>query len=155
MSESFKVHRIWMEHEGGTKFYQLFLIESHSLGGVIPAGASVTHYGPMSSRGAKGDKRPVNGGKVSILSPMDFISKFKQKEAKGYKKKSEEFTNPCSKEKLIAWFGAQETDAIYMVMFGTTTPDFTAEPEPTEDTDTKDLMVAKAPDVRPASWGSW
>lgn len=151
MTKDFTVRRIWTEHEGGTKFYQFFYVASTK---DPNKAATVTHYASMTNASAKGEKRPVVGGKQTLLTKDGFLRKLNEKTKDGYVKKTETVYT-CSRADLIACFGVQQFDRIIFEMFGTFTPDFTADEMPSEDVDTKDLMVAKAPDVRPANWGSW
>lgn len=151
MTKDFTVHRTWTEHEGCTKFYQFFLI---FLTKDSNKAAAVTHYASLSNASAKGDRRPVVGGRQTVLSKEEYKKKRLEKTKDGYSdiSSSGEF---WSKADLVACFGARQTDKVVFEMFGTFTPDFTADELPSKDTDTEDLMVAKAPDVRPASWGTW
>lgn len=62
-SKTFEVRKLWMDHDGGTKFYQVFRISAQVAWGapVVTLG----HYGKQSV--AKGlGSRPINGGSTKI-----------------------------------------------------------------------------------------
>ena len=65
----FTIERVYLEHTGGTKFYQPFLIKREEDG--LMLAVTLVHYGPNSSPGAGADGRPVLGGQIQIKSGPD------------------------------------------------------------------------------------
>jgi len=53
----------WMEHSGGTKFYQVFRIQDDEMSSKA---ATVGHYGPMSAAKTGRGSRPLVGGQTIV-----------------------------------------------------------------------------------------
>lgn len=152
--------RTFLKHEGGTKFYQAFLISCHDEDGNLNGSCSITHYGPMHSIKG-GDVRPIAGGNSLIFGgSAKYTEQVNQKLKRGYSENDEEnfiFTSVAdAKFTFTRWFGATRRDQI-MLHLGLTVDgeEVAAKSDPSaavEDTpiETKDPFAG-----RPAAWGSW
>lgn len=88
MSEFFKINTVWMDHSGGTKFYQLFRIERvyDTLGvssGRAPRTrqATVGHYGAYKAMPNNGrtERRPISGGQTVVYPGAKYEELYKDK----------------------------------------------------------------------------
>lgn len=155
MLHSFNVTTIWMEHKDGTKFYQVFTVESNDS---RKHKAGVFHYGPMHSGGAKGERRPVNGGSVSVVNAKKIAKKIADKIKFSEYRPGIPKTSHYIGRDLIHLFGAAKTDELCLEMFGSATPfSLDAKQEPSNESDNSVLegSAAAVLEVRSEGWGSW
>ena len=153
----FTIERTYLEHTGGTKFYQPFLVKREEDG--LMRAVTIIHYGPNSSPGAGKDGRPVLGGQTQIKNgPAHFFSQIDAKKKETSRGKYVE--DPCNRrvsnfhsstelrKELTRLFGASTTEDL-LLQIGIT-PDG-AETHPSERAETID----SEPKEKPAEWGSW
>ena len=135
----------FMEHEGGTKFYNVFQF-TPSKGRSV----TVTHYGPK--RGST--RRPVSGGQTQVKVGRLMNSIVAAKQKRGYS--TEDLTVESFQdddEWFVQTFGAAQSHDIHVAMFEET---IRAEIEPTTEPDNEIIPGAIAPpETRPENWGSW
>lgn len=153
----FTIERVYMEHTGGTKFYQPFLIKREEDG--LMQAVTIVHYGPNSSPGAGKDGRPVLGGQTQIKSgPAHFFSQIEAKKkqtSKGkyvedpYNRRISNFHSSTElRKELIRLFGTNVAENL-LLEIGITHDG--AEAQPSERAETID----SEPKEKPAEWGSW
>ena len=153
----FIIGRAYLEHTGGTKFYQPFLIKRVEDGFTLAV--TVIHYGPNTSHGAGADGRPVLGGQTQIKSGSDHFfsqievkkrqtSKGKYVEDPGARRISSFHSSTELREELTRLFGASTTEDLLLEIG--ITPDG-AEAHPSERAETIDSELKE----KPAEWGSW
>lgn len=149
-----KITRRWMEHSGGSKFYQIICVTRGT------RAVTAFHYA-----GYRGDhtqfRRPCNGGQVEIKAGDLLLSKTMEKE----KRKSSghysittddvtaHFTNDARLEvDLIASFGSQHAHQI-LTMLDVYVPSI----KPSDEGDTVGIEESEPakPAERAASWASW
>lgn len=161
MSFTFAMHRTFLKHESGTKFYQTFLITRKDDDKPVEHACSITHHGPIRSIKLS-DPRPITGGN-SLVFPgaAKAEEQLAAKLRRGYYKDTSipplVFDNAtAASEAFTRWFGAARRDQI-MLHLGLTVngEEVAAESDPSaavEDTpiETKDPFTG-----RPAAWGSW
>jgi hypothetical protein len=149
------ITRTYMDHSGGTKFYQPFLIAYDGDDG-LRSHATVLHWGPVSAKGSGRNGRPVLGGQVQVCQGSgiyrDRIASKQVGNSGGrYSVTHAEetaFSPAEGRAELIRLFGARRTEQILLELglkFDGT------EPPPGTRSDTKD----SAPPAKPAAWGSW
>lgn len=157
------IQRIWMMHEGGTKFYQAFKISLKSKNKTVIRDireCTVIHYGPI--KALKGeDKRPVNGGAVVVYSGgSKYGEKAAEKAKRGYHPRdatSDDYeNNAAAVARLTHLFGASNRDHI-LIQMGLSTS-FGQDDDEDDDSDPtpepEDTSIDKFKD-RPAAWGTW
>lgn len=143
------VQATWMEHEGGTKFYQVFFIRSEKTGRAV----SVNHWGSIGKLGALRFHRPVNGGDTQVKPGHQASVTISAKQKRGYSVVDTAEFPICDAEELEQRFGADLTHNIQVALMMM----LPADDSPTDETETIP-KVAKAPEPepeRPASWGRW
>lgn len=149
MTQQISVKTIWMEHKGGTKFYQIFEIRPIGIDGA--KSVTVTHWGSISKLGASEFFRPVMGGETQIKPGFELVSKESEKKKRGYSTENTRFANY---EPNNAWFvehfGATLAHQLQVAMN-------IANAGPSDDVDTSYMGATKAPKPteRPAGWGVW
>jgi hypothetical protein len=141
-----EVESVYMEHEGGTKYYQIFQFNPpRESGGKI---ATMVHYGPI--KGATDHQRPVNGGTTEAYPGALLNSKKNDKTKRGYRvldieKEGVQFESQWWVDK----FGAPNAFKIQKSMFPNGE---TLAPTPVPETS---FVAVKTVDVRPENWGTW
>lgn len=153
----FTIERAYLEHTGGTKFYQPFLIKRDD--GEFVHAVTIIHYGPNRSAGSGKDGRPVLGGQTQIKNGsahfFDQIeakkketSKGKYVEDLGARRISNFHSSAELRKELTRLFGASTAEDLLLEIG--ITPDG-AEAHPSERAETID----SEPKEKPAEWGSW
>lgn len=153
----FTIERAYLEHTGGTKFYQPFLIKY--VEDEFTLAATVIHYGPNRSAGSGKDGRPVLGGQTQIKNGsahfFDQIEAKKKETSKGKyvedpcDRRISNFHSPTElRKELIRLFGTNVAEDLLLEIG--ITPDG-AEVHPSERAETID----SEPKEKPAEWGSW
>lgn len=153
-----QVRRTWMDHEGGTKFYQAFLITAHD-----GRALTVIHHGPIG--GHDRGFRPVLGGQIVIHDGADkYAAQIAAKQKRGYtvvtalqtetKYRSVAELNNI----LVAQFGASRTQEILLRLGYTLdakgAPD-EPDDEPSVELEDTPIETVFDPSTKPESWGSW
>ena len=154
----FQIIRKYLEHSGGTKFYQPFLFKHTYGSGQLQSAVSLMHYGPNSSAGSGAHGRPVLGGQMTMKSGEAYfyeqINAKRRRTAKGYYEITGEFelqnfgTPEEFGAELVRLFGASKRDEI-MLGLGLTVDG--ADAAPIEHPETID----SEPEEKHAAWGSW
>jgi hypothetical protein len=143
----FTVTNTWLEHTGGTKFYQVFqLTPEKGVGKPV----TVTHWG-KASIADEIFMRPVKGGETQVTPGALGASKISAKLKRGYLQSDQKTWLIAQEEWLTEQFGAELAHTIALEMFG-------AKGEPTSEPETKAIPKAKAiePEApRPEAWGTW
>lgn len=143
-----EVFTTWIEHEGGTKFYQVFEFRNNEIGG---KNVTMTHWGSIAKLHADKFNRPVLGGETQIKHGRLASTTVASKRKRGYTIHDTRVAHG------IAWwtehFGAALTHDL-MVAMGLQDG---AEDYPIADPDTisKGEVPPAEPDVRPSAWGTW
>lgn len=150
MTEQINVRTVWMEHSGGTKFYQIF--EFQPLGGVNGTRpVTMTHWGSIAKLGAKEFHRPVNGGETQIKPGLGLNGREADKRKRGYTTENTRFQAHTSDSTwFVEHFGAAGAHELQVAMN-------IANVVPSDDVDTSYMGAKKAPEPteRPAGWGAW
>jgi hypothetical protein len=149
------IKRTYMDHSGGTKFYQPFLISYEGEHGLL-SHATLLHYGPVSAKGAGRDGRPLLGGQMQVYQGAGvYRERLDSKQARSSKgqysvvhTQENEYEVHEGRAELTRLFGAERTEAILLEL-GLKFDG--SEPPPGMRPDTKD----SAPPAKPAAWGSW
>ena len=143
------ISNVWMVHESGTKFYQIFSLRNGSKKTI-----TVTHFGKL--KDATSRRPVVIGGQVVIAESDIYDTKLREKSARGYQSKTSkdyEFV-PVPVEWLVEQFGASRASELHKILYGTVLGEY---PQPTDDAD-NEILAGKAeaePEARPEHWGSW
>lgn len=149
MKQEINVRTVWMEHSGGTKFYQIF--EFHPVGVENGKAVTMTHWGSITKLGASEFFRPVNGGETQIKPGLLLNAREIDKRKRGYETEN---TRISSYSPSSAWFvetfGAAIAHELQVAMN-------IADIGPSDDVDTSYMGAKKAPEPteRPAGWGVW
>lgn len=152
---NYQIRRRLLDHEGGTKFYQLFLIVNPHTG----KSALVTHYGPNSSR----TTRPIEKGQMKVHEG-DGVSAFNEvhaaKRKRGYRDAlagmsvDDMADTQDFGELVVQTFGAKVASEVFvkigMTSSGRSIED-EAKPSPTPKVDHSTIDTEDLP----ADWGSW
>lgn len=143
------IDRVWMVHEGGTKYYQIFEFKSQS---DLPI--TVIHFGRLAGMRTH---RPINGGQVQLKSGRKMLALVEAKRKRGYKVVSDEsIAHECIERHDPWWvhnFGAAKAHEIQVAMFGAS---MIADDEPIEEPDNEIMPGAvELPESRPENWGTW
>lgn len=141
----------WMEHSGGTKFYQVFEFRPKDGGTPI----TLIHYGAR-KESTSVFSRPVLGGRTQVKRGPLRRTQLRLKEKGGYQIAS---TRSLKAEKddpyWVHNFGATLAHCLMTEMYPHGNVE-TDEPCPSDEVDNSVMGKAVvAPDVRPAGWGSW
>lgn len=159
MSTTFRIERRWMEHPGGTKFYQVmrFSRMEWDMGkSVSERTVTVFHFA-----GFKGDRtklrRPVMGGQIQIKVGDLFMEKFNEKKRDGYEPVDQAMSEFVTTKEFLALgntlMGAAHMQTIltHLGMRADTGEVNESEDDPSipfEDTPIEETE-------RPDGWGSW
>lgn len=149
MKQKISVKTVWMEHSGGTKFYQIFEIRPLWVDSV--KAVTVTHWGSIAKLGASEFFRPVNGGETQIKAGLGLASREADKHKRGYQTKNTRFdTYAPNSTWFVEHFGAAIAHELQVAMN-------IADIGPSDDVDTSYMGAKKAPEPteRPAGWGVW
>jgi hypothetical protein len=168
MSNTYEIKRLWMEHSGGTKFYQIFGIvatRDAGMAGRISREATAFHFA-----GFRGDmtkfRLPKNGGQVQIVAGDQLSAKTREKEkhtvAKGHysivETRVDRFDSADAfGRQLRTAFGSSDAENILSVLsmdthIGMGTP---SEDAPDPISPGEDTPVETPTTPRPEAWGSW
>ena len=150
-----EVEILYMEHEGGTKFYQVFEAKGLAgLAGCLPT--TLTHWGPLRTVRSTGTPRPVQGGGTQIKDGRNLQESLRVKtrpNPKGvyarvlHEKRAYKLSDPW----WAQTFGAVLAHEFILNMF----PDgVDLDPRAIADTVVSG-EVDTTPTDRPTSWGSW
>lgn len=149
-----KITRRWMEHSGGSKFYQIICVTRGT------KAVTAFHYA-----GYRGDhtqfRRPCNGGQVEIKTGDHMYVKTAEKEKRkstghysiATDDKTDHYTNDGRLEVgLVGLFGAQQAHQILLGL-GVHVPSIA----PSDEGDTESIEESEPakPAARAASWASW
>lgn len=154
MAVKYNVTITWMEHSGGTKFYQVFKFSRIGKSSVAPQLVYLNHWGPMNM--AKGRfSRPVNGGQTQIKVGA-IENPVEAKVKRGYRMidtatREVKPYDPWFKEA----FGSAVADNLHIQLFGSAIGD---SPVPSNELDNEEIAAPPSvtvPEERPESWGSW
>lgn len=139
----------WLEHEGGTKFYQVFQLVPETGRSV-----TVTHWGKMAVARGEKNVRPVNGGETQVVEGRLLISKTTAKIKRGYSvDNSTENSYGDDSPWFVEHFGAELAHRIEVAMFADIAVEEPTPIPPRETTSIGKVIEPEAP--RPESWGSW
>ena len=154
----FTIERAYLQHTGGTKFYQPFLI--HRQGDDLQHSATLIHFGPNSSAGAGRSGRPVLGGQTQVKKGAShFYSQIEAKKKESSKgryvetgsRKVSKFDSISDfRSELMRLFGASTSEDILLQIGVVFDADGSAL-HPSESVETID----SEPKEKPAEWGSW
>lgn len=154
------MHRVFLKHEGGSKFYQTFRIVRGEYGKPATHACSIVHHGPVRSIRIS-DPRPITGGN-SIIYPggSKADDQIRAKIKGGYYKHEEDNQVFESVEKageaFTRWFGARRRDEIFLKLgLSVTGEDVEAELDPSAHVEDTPIEPTDPFKDRPAAWGSW
>ena len=162
MSE-FNIKTTWLEHSGGTKFYQVFAISRHTQGGTMHRkfwDVTVCHYGALKVLPRSGDRRPIASGQSVVYTDARAEDKLKEKVRKGYRIDGEQSSRPLNERDFREWLQvALKTEtrdevlkALGMMVDPKASP-IAAEDEREDPVYPEETI--KTPRVEPEGWGSW
>lgn len=140
----------WMEHSGGTKFYQVFKFTHTETG----KSATMTHWGKLNAAMSP-FSRPVLGGETKLLDGNGtYTAKINAKLKRGYQTIKEKSTaHQDDSEWFVQTLGAELAYKLEVALFGASRSAATG---PTDEPHTSSIETTPdEPDVRPASWGTW
>lgn len=163
MAQKLSIDITYMEHSGGTKFYQVFEFRGND------RIATVCHWGKIVG---KGDfPRPVNGGQTQVFSRPERRQKIEEKRKRGYNIQDEKcIIYPCDltigedgtfvkpRDWMVDHFGTMTAHEIFTaLMLDKPSPTAEGMPKLARETTVLSPKVAIPPviETRPAAWGSW
>lgn len=115
------IKRTYMDHSGGTKFYQPFLVAYDGPDG-LRSHATVLHWGPVSSKGSGRSGRPVLGGQMQIHQGSGvYRERLDSKQARSstghysvVHSEETEYDSTDGRVELIRLFGSAQTEKILL-----------------------------------------
>jgi len=166
---TFTVKRRLAQHEGGTKFYQVFQFQRGDTrgdeGSAVRRSCAATHWGAMAVARPWPNPRPVNGGQLQHLPVTAYSTKWNDKMKRGYCAAGAEETSQFhTAAEFETWvteqLGAEEAHQVFVSMSlrGSDARLDTADDWPGINKVSKPAPKA-APDTstiaRPEGWGAW
>lgn len=159
MSTTFHIERRWLEHTGGTKFYQVlrFSRSEWDMGKRVSTHvATVFHFA-----GFKGDRtklrRPVMGGQIQIKQGDLFMAKFEEKKKDGYEPVDQAVSEFVQTKDFLALgttlMGAAHMQTILAHLGMRTDTGEVDESDPDPSIPFEDTPIEET--ERPDGWGSW
>ena len=150
-----RVESKWLEHSGGTKFYQVFMLMPEEGKPV-----TVCHWGKMTIAAGKRNVRPVLGGETQLHEGAVMASKVNNKIKRGYDQADMVSMNvEDDSEWFVQHFGADLAARIEIAMFHDKVAIehnvMTAAPTPKVAPDTTSIGKTKPAEPTPEGWGSW
>jgi len=150
MSTDFSVSQTWMEHKGGSKFYQVFEFRPKT-GNAM----TVVHFGKVTHTIVT-FSRPIIGGQVVTHKGALGRAKVEAKLGRGYEVVDTLTTLSSVKGSsfLVETFGASIGHDLGVAMFGHS---MGSETPPTDHPDNEVIAEQTTPAIqdRPAHWGRW
>lgn len=161
MSQTFTISEVWMEHEGGTKFYHPIHFSILNDEGMLIRAATALHYAGFMGNFEK-FRRPVSGGQVKIAKGAVYQERISEK-SKHYRAgpgahRSQSFDSLADfRAVAIEMMGRPNAERIFLELGislnqqddeiilseAEARPKTPGEDEPTDFAD------------RPAAWGTW